>query len=47
MAVAAVAAAAGVFGWRQVTVFDFDGFLFRLLHFSFSFVVLAFRELSF
>jgi len=46
VAVAAVAAAAGVFGWRQVTVFDFDGFLFRLLHFSFSFVVLAFRELS-
>jgi hypothetical protein len=37
VAVAAVAAALGVFGWLQVTVFDFDGFLFRLLHFKFSF----------
>jgi hypothetical protein len=30
--VAVVAAAYGVFGWLQVTDFDFDGFL---LHFSF------------
>jgi hypothetical protein len=31
----AVAAAFDVFGWFQVRVFDFDGFLFRLLHFNF------------
>jgi hypothetical protein len=31
----AVVAAFGVFGWLQVTGFDFGGFLFLLLHFSF------------
>jgi hypothetical protein len=35
VAVVAFPATFGVFGWRQVRVFDFDGFLFRLLHFNF------------
>jgi hypothetical protein len=34
VAMVAVVAAYGVFGWLQVTDFDFDGFL---LHFSFPF----------
>jgi hypothetical protein len=46
VAVVAVAAALGVFGWLQVTVFDFDGFFFVFCILSFPFIVLAFRELS-